>query len=335
MTDFTREQEIEHVEMGAAHVVVLGAGASRAAFPKGEKNGSDVPLMRDFSEIVPIGAVLDPLGISYKGRDFEELYSDLSQDKQFSDVCAQLEAIVYRYFDSLALPDQPTLYDHLILSLRPKDIIATFNWDPFLIQAARRNPNQGGLPCLLFLHGNVRAGYCATDNIHGVKNTRCSECGQPFESSRLLYPTAEKDYDKDPMIRDAWRIMREAFSTAFMVTVFGYSAPRTDAAAVEALKQAWGSSEDRKMEQFEIINVSDEDELKAAWSEFIHTHHFEIHANPYDSWILNHPRRSGEAYINQYQNAYFIDNNPVPRDLDLDRLADWFEPLFHAESRAV
>jgi cyclic nucleotide-binding protein len=30
-------------------------------------------------------------------------------------------------------PELLTLYDHLVLSLRPKDVIATFNWDPFLI----------------------------------------------------------------------------------------------------------------------------------------------------------------------------------------------------------
>lgn len=335
MTEFTREQEIDHVEMGKPHVVLLGAGASRAAFPTGEKNGRLLPLMADFSEIVPIGEVLDSAGVPYKGRNFEDLYSEQTRDKSRRDVCAQLEAVVYRYFDSLSLPDEPTLYDRLILSLRPKDVIATFNWDPFLIQAARRNPNQGGLPFLLFLHGNVRAGYCATDDVHGVKNTRCSQCGRRFSPSQLLYPTAEKAYDQDPMIRDTWRIMKETFQRAFMVTIFGYGAPQTDVAAIEALKEAWGSWESREMEEFEIIDVRAEDELKEAWSAFIHTHHFEIHSNAYDSWILNHPRRTGEAYINQFLNAYFIENNPIPSDIGLDGLRSWFQPLFEAEGRAA
>lgn len=231
MAEFTREQEIGHVEMRAPHVVLLGAGASRAAFPEGERSGFRLPLMADFSDIVPIGEALDPLGIPHEGRNFEELYSELSQDDARRDVCSALEDVVYNYFNSLALPDEPTLYDHLILSLRSKDVIATFNWDPFLIQAARRNPNRG-IPFLIFLHGNVWAGYCPTDNVHGVKNTRCSRCGRPFQPSRLLYPTVEKDYDQDPRIRDAWRVMREAFAKAFMVTIFGYGAPQTDAAAV-------------------------------------------------------------------------------------------------------
>ena len=96
MTEFTRQQEIQHVEMGAPHVVVLGAGASRAAFPTGDRNGLRLPLMADFSEVIPIGEVLDPLGIPYPGRNFEELYSELSQDESKSDVCSQLEAVIYR-----------------------------------------------------------------------------------------------------------------------------------------------------------------------------------------------------------------------------------------------
>lgn len=331
MTEFTREQEVAHVEGGRPHVVLLGAGASRAAFPNGERNGRRLPLMTDFCEVLSVGEVLDPLGIDYRDQDFEELYTKLASEPSLADACSRLEAVIYRYFDSLALPDEPSLYDYLMLSLRSKDVIATFNWDPFLVQAARRNPHEGGHPSLLFLHGNVYAGYCATDHVHGAKGASCSRCGQQFAPSRLLYPTADKDYDKDPMIRDAWRSMREAFQRAFTVTVFGYGAPRTDVAAIDALKQAWGPWQNRPLEQIEIIDVRDEDDLEHAWSAFIHTHHFEIHRSAYDSSILNHPRRTGEAYINQYLNAYFIESNPVPRDLGFDRLWSWFQALFAAE----
>ncbi|MHA1748548.1 MAG: hypothetical protein ACTSXN_02865 [Promethearchaeota archaeon] len=39
------------------------------------------------------------------------------------------------------MTESPTIYDYLILSLRKKDVIATFNWDPLLVQAAWKNRN--------------------------------------------------------------------------------------------------------------------------------------------------------------------------------------------------
>lgn len=328
--------EIDQIEMGRPHVVLLGAGASRAALPNGDENGRRLPLMSDFADIVPVGQVLADAGISYTGRNFEELYSELCTDPIYADVRAALERVIYTYFSSLSLPSKPTLYDHLILSLRKKDVIATFNWDPFLIQAIRRSRIvQGQIPSVLFLHGNVAAGYCPRDNVHGVRGATCSQCGEAFNPSNLLYPVAAKPYDDDPAIVDAWRMAKASFKSAFMVTIFGYSAPNSDVSAVDLLLNAWGGNQARPMEQFEIIDVRPEDELLKTWERFIHTHHYEVHSTAYGSWLFNHPRRSGEAYINQYLNALFIENNPIPRDNTFDELWEWFTPLVERERSAV
>jgi hypothetical protein len=45
---------------------------------------------------------------------------------------------VREYFAQLELPVEPTIYDALLLSLRDKDAVFTFNWDPFLFQAHLR-----------------------------------------------------------------------------------------------------------------------------------------------------------------------------------------------------
>ena len=58
---------------------------------------------------------------------------------------------------------------------------------------------------------------------------------------------------------------REAFRSAFMVTIFGYGAPKSDLSASLLLDEAWGGAEQRPMEQFEIIDVRPEDELLATW----------------------------------------------------------------------
>lgn len=155
-----------------------------------------------------------------------------------------------------------------------------------------------------------------------------------FGPSRLLFPVEKKNYNDDPFIAREWSAIRSYLERAFWLTVFGYSALDTDVEAVDLLKEGWGNPAQRNMEQTEIISRpgSDHDALHEKWRPFIHSHHFEIHASFYESWLTNHPRRSGEAYFNQYWRAQFIDNNPVPRDItDLVPLVKWFEPLMAVE----
>ncbi len=59
------------------HVVLLGAGASRAAFPKGDANGLRLPLMSDFVETVSgLADYLRANGICHDGN-IETLYKKL------------------------------------------------------------------------------------------------------------------------------------------------------------------------------------------------------------------------------------------------------------------
>lgn len=332
MREVSAEAEVQQLRMERPHVVLVGAGASRAAFPNGDANGCRLPLMFDFTEIVPVGPVLKEAGIEYEGRNFEDLYSELASEDASSDVRVALEQAIFDYFAALELPSSPTLYDHLVLSLQPKDVIATFNWDPFLLQAVRRNLHVvKEPPKILFLHGNVMSGYCPRDDVHGVAGYRCNSCGRAFAQVPLLYPVTNKDYDKHPAIAGCWKYLEQEFSHAYMVTVFGYGAPSSDAVAVKLLDEAWGGWQERNMEQFEFVDVREEDDLIDSWSNFVHTHHYEVHDNLYDTWLMNHPRRTGEAYINQFLDALFISKNPVPRDVGFDELWSWFEPLLERE----
>lgn len=326
------DEEIARVEGGTPHVVILGAGASRAACPRGDATGKPLPVMNDFVELLDLAQDFPQL----VGRNFEEVYSELALDPNLADVCRRLETRVHEYFSSLELPQQPNIYDHLVLSLRPKDVIATFNWDPFLVQAVRRCYRRGNEPPqLVFLHGNVMAGHCMAHKRIGPPDMVCSVCGNPFTPSKLLYPVAKKDYASDPLIAEAWRFLEASLKRAFMVTIFGYGAPRSDAEAVDLLKRAWGNREDRQFEEIEMIDIRPEDELAATWDAFIHTHHYSVHADFYDSFIANHPRRTGEAYLHQFLEAKWINLNPVPRDLQGRDLWDWYRPLREAEARAA
>ncbi len=327
--------EIAQISIDRPHVVLVGAGASRAAFPEGEANGHRLPLMADFLEIVPVQGILADAGVECGGRNFEDVYSELFTDSSKAPVRERLESAVLDYFDALQLPETATLYDALVLSLRSKDVIATFNWDPFLIQAVRRHQNAAKSPRLIFLHGNVLDGYCPVDRIHGVRGSTCSSCGAQRIDVPLLYPIRQKRYSDNAAINSAWDNVKWAFENAFMVTVFGFGAPTSDVEAIALLQKAWGQPETRQLEQFEIIDIRPPEEVIKSWEGFIHTHHYEVHSDFRESWMAKHPRRTGEAWSNQYLMAARIATNPIPATRSLSELEQWFAPLIDAELKAA
>lgn len=287
--------------------------------------------MNNFVDILNLSETLHKAGVHFEGENFEDVYDRLYRDSQYCSIRRELEDRIHGYFNSLELPEAPTIYDHLVLSLREKDVIATFNWDPFLTLAFRRNSKRVRLPRLYFLHGNVTIGYCSTDKGMGVNWNPCSRCGQPFTPSTLLYPIGEKDYHLDGFISTQWNELKNKMKNSFMVTIFGYGAPKSDVSAIELLKQGWGDKYQRNLEQTEIINILPEDELRATWAPFIHTHHYDVFDSFYGSSIANHPRRTGEAWLNQYIDSVFLEGNPVPKELDFPDLWEWFSELSNVE----
>jgi len=329
------DEEVDNPRKVRPHLVLLGAGASRAATPSGDVNGHRLPVMTDFVETVGLATLLDGAGITWQSRNFEEVYSEIASRSETDAIRVALESAVQAYFSDLVLPEVPTIYDYLVLSLRSKDVIATFNWDPFLIQAYRRSLRvTKSLPYLVFLHGSVAHGFCAKDRTSGARGARCSQCGSVFTPDRLLFPVEEKNYSSSPEIAFAWDAVRTALEGSLMFTIFGYGAPKSDRDAVGLLKAAWGNLEDRQFEQIEIIDLRPEDELTATWSEFIHTHHYDVFSSFHDSFLAMHPRRSIEAFQNQYRDAMFIENNPAPLDVDLAALHSWYSRLISAERAA-
>lgn len=321
------------------HVVLLGAGASRAAFPNGDKSGRKLPLMNDFVEMVDgLAVYLKGLGVEYEGRDFEDIYSGLYDKYGVTGALQKIEDIVYDYFVGLKLPDEPTLYDHLVLSLRGTDIIATFNWDPFLWYALCRNRDRVGevnLPKYLFLHGNTGVAVCVRHKYISVghHDCLCDQCGQPLRESKLLYPVTQKQYADDPFIKAAWDMMKSFLGAAYMFTIFGYSAPESDVEAIALLKEGWGSGEDRSLEQIQIVDVVAGDVLEAKWQPFICRTHFGIYRNIYNTFVGRHARRSCDALWDATMMCNPRREYPVPHMASWHELDEWLEPLLEAENR--
>jgi hypothetical protein len=245
----------------------------------------------------------------------------------------ELERLVREYFSSLLLPVDPTAYDYLMLSLREKDVIASFNWDPLLVHAYRRNVDFAPLPRLLFLHGNVATGYCPKhDPVYfGDAGSRCGECGAERIDTPLLFPITKKEYSSDPGIADAWALLQRALGQAFVFTIFGYSAPASDVEAVDLLSAGWGTPARRNMEEVEIIDLKSEEELHHVWDAFIHSHHYQTTNSFRDSIIGLNPRRSCEQMFAQIVEAQFIDHFPAPASATWDELYAFLEPLVAQE----
>lgn len=326
----TKSELINKPENRGRHVVILGAGASRQAFPHGGTEGKKLPTMDDFVDILGLGPVLERGWVKCSGRNFESVYSELYEKDPESTVLREIEEIVYSYFNSLRLPEWPTLYDHLLISLRPKDIIATFNWDPFLFDAWDRNRYRIPLPQIAHLHGNVRIGYCLEHRVQGENGRYCPECDKKLTPSRLLYPVTIKNYSDDSFIEKEWTLLKLHFRKASTFTIFGYSAPSTDREAVDIMKSAWNKNS-RLIERTEVIDIKDKSVLWKQWSPFIVETYFDCTEDFYQSRIPNYPRRTCEALLDQTFYGLWVETNPLPVNADFDELISWIKPLVEAE----
>ncbi len=343
MTGMTKEEGINQVYGGGGHVVILGAGSSIAStYRNAERNGKMLPSMDNFIDLVGLHQIIEQVPDNLRAANFEKLYANLHSDNPDSEILREIELLIKEYFGNMELPDEPTIYDYMVLSLRGKDLIATFNWDPFLYQAWVRNREfTDDLPHLSFLHGNVAIGYSKEDKSCGPVGYQARQDGGVFEPTKLLYPVEQKNYTNDEFINIEWERVKfwlSKSSGTVRTTIFGYGAPVSDIEAVSLLNSAWGTPTDRSMEQFEIIDITPEQELRSGWNGFIHSIHYDVTDNYFGSSLAYDPRRTSENYFSHYEPLAdaeaFRSSNPVPQNFTtLDELWKWHEPLIEAEIR--
>jgi hypothetical protein len=293
--------------------------------------------MNDLIETVGLQSLIEEHSLTGKAKNFEELYSFLINSRECNEVLYMMENAIHTYFAQLGLPEHPTLYDHMLLCLRRKDLIATFNWDPLLPQAMHRIAKRFGqdvLPQVFFLHGNVAMGYCGNHEkpTIGFLGNPCGRCGAPLVRSDILFPVTEKDYT-DPFISRSWKQLKEHLSHAFILTIFGYRAPKTDINAVQLIKSAWGSSASRELEQIEIVDIRPAQELYESWGAMICREHYGIRNDFYQSLAAQHPRRSCEDFREAIMQSNPQEDRPIPRNASWRELEDWVGPLLEQERR--
>ena len=284
------------------HLVIIGAGATMDAIPNGDKNGKRSSVMAGFIETLGFSDILNRANLNIESDNLEDVYSALAEHESYNSIRYDLENAIFNYFDLLELPDSITKYDLLIASLTKKDCIASFNWDGLLVDAYRRMMKiTNDLPNIIFLHGNVKVGYCPDCDTFGYYLLPCPKCRTPFSRTKLLYPIKHKNYSNDIFIRKQWQIFEDFLSRAAIVTIYGYSAPKTDAEAIEKLQNAFTRiATNRFLDQIQIIERPgfNRNDISDAWlnlSSNVHGH-LEILDSFFDTYLAEFPRRSVEGY---------------------------------------
>ena len=305
-----RVYEFEKSFKKRPHVVLLGAGASVATILNGDKNGKKISAMKGFIKELGLQNVIAGLHLKTSSDNLEDIYMEMYERSDCSGRRVQLEEAIEKYLCEYELPDEPTVYDFLILSLTKKDLIATFNWDPLLVEAfIRCSEITNNLPQMAFLHGNIAVATCEKDMVLGSPYGVCSKCGNMLKKVPLLYPIKNKNYKSNPYITTAWEQLEQYLQTAYRVTIFGYSAPKSDKAAIAMLKNAWGAVEERNLEEIEIIDISPEEDVIQSWDAFIHTHHYSVFSNFFDSSLGKFPRRTCELLFDNTQKNMWMHGN--------------------------
>ena len=322
---------ISKTDIKSPHLVILGAGASFASFPNGDRNGRKLPLMDNFINILDLKDEINNCGVLKSEKNIEIILAKLSERPEHQEILKNIQMKIYDYFSSLEITTEPTIYDYLVLSLRDKDAIATFNWDPFLVQSYLRVQHiTKKLPQLLFLHGTVALWHCESCGVVDLPKRFC-RCGNTLKPMPLLYPTGNKDYLGTPTINEYWELVSKYLEYANSITIFGYGAPASDNDAIELFRKAWGDPEGRSMEQIEIIDIRDRSHLIETWGKFIHGQHYEVHRDYFQSAIALFPRRVSEANFGRFNLNIWLTNHKIEKNLCFSELENRFREIIVAE----
>lgn len=337
MTKQKTDEDIHNFVKNRPHVFILGAGASKAALPQGDRYGVECPVMDGFLHKTGLDDILINTPFYSAPDNLESIYSALYDSGQHFEERIALEKGIHSYFESLVIPYTPTVYDYLLLSLRDKDYIFSFNWDDILIQAYFRVRNiTRNLPKIYFLHGDVSMGYCRDcSGVTHIADKVCPKCGRELVPQPLLYPIKHKNYQSNKSIADAWYDFLLIIKNCSILTIFGYGAPPSDAAAIDLMREAF-SSTFRRFDSVEIIDIKPEAQLLDNWDPFLRetNYHVDCYTSIFDSIVARFPRRSVEGYCRTKLDVWFGDSSlKLSECKSIWEIGDLLQPLIDNEAK--
>ncbi len=140
----------------------------------------------------------------------------------------------------------------------------------------------------------------------------------------------QKNYNSHPFIKGEWIKIKNYLSYTYFLTIFGYTAPKTDVEARKLLLKAWKENPTFNLAQIDIFDIKAEEELTETWEEFFCRDHYGIFESIWNSYLFSHPRRSCEAFAMANLQNFPWESNPFPQTTDLHKLQHcarllWFE----------
>lgn len=88
--EVSAEEEISQINVGKPHVVILGAGASYATFPRGDKHGRKLPLMNNLVETLGLQGLIAKTRLRFDSSNFEDIYASIHKESSLKEVREEL-----------------------------------------------------------------------------------------------------------------------------------------------------------------------------------------------------------------------------------------------------
>ncbi|MFQ5443890.1 MAG: hypothetical protein ACE5EK_04650 [Nitrospinales bacterium] len=131
-------------------------------------------------------------------------------------------------------------------------------------------------------------------------------------------------------INNEWQELQTHLKEAYLVTVWGYSAPITDVEAKQLMLDVWKKNTTKVFSAFHIIDIKDEEEVKANWQDFT-AWSFSVGKSIWDEQLFHFPRRSCDAFAMATLQQSPWSENPYPKFTTLGDLQKWIKPLIGEE----
>jgi GDP-mannose 4,6 dehydratase len=142
-----------------------------------------------------------------------------------------------------------------------------------------------------------------------------------------------KDYSGDGFIKNEWDRLRHALSFGYYLTIFGYSAPKSDVEARKLMLDDWKKNPILEFAEVDIVDIKPRQQLEQTWEEFFVRAHYGIQDDILKSYLFRHPRRSCDAFAAATLMLKPWHDNPFPRFDSLGKLQEWVKPLIEEEER--